>query len=71
MECAIEKTLGVTQQCARDACPFWEFADGRMPERCLVQRFFESDLNDHEVAGWLVGLRRALERTHIEQGRLP
>lgn len=71
MECAIQKTLGVTEQCPGPACPFWEIADGAIPEGCFVQRRFGTDLNNHEVAGWLVGLRRSLERIRIDERRLP
>lgn len=71
MECANQKPLGVMDECARDARPFWEVAEGHIPDGCFMQRIFGSDLNDREVTGWLVGSRHALERTRIEQGRLP
>jgi hypothetical protein len=71
MDCAIERTLGVTQQCAGAKCSFWEIAGDAIPEGCFVQRRLGPDLNNREVAGWLVGLRRTLERIRIDEGRLP
>ena len=70
MECAIQKTLGVTEQCPGPECPFWEIADGATPAGCFVHRRFPVDLNNREVAAWLLGLRRALERNQIDEGRL-
>jgi hypothetical protein len=71
MDCAIEKTLGVTQECTGASCPFWEVADGAIPDGCFVERRLATDLNNHALAAWLVGLRRTLECIRIDQGRLP
>jgi hypothetical protein len=70
MDCAIQKTLGFTQACAGAECPFWEIGDESTPEGCFVHRHFPADLTNREVAGWLVGLRRSLERIRIDEGRL-
>ncbi len=70
MECAIQKTLGVPQECTGASCPFWETGDSAIPDGCFVERRLGTDLDNRALAGWLVGLRRALERTRIEQGRL-
>jgi hypothetical protein len=71
MDCAIEKTLGVTQECTGASCPFWEVADGAIPDGCFVERRLGTDLNNHALASWLVGLRHTLECIRIDQGRLP
>ena len=60
----------MTQQCTGVSCPFWDIADGATPEGCFVHRRFPVDLNNREVAGWLVGLRRSLEGIQIDKGRL-
>jgi hypothetical protein len=71
MECAIQKTLGVTEECSGASCPLWEVTDGTVPEGCFVERRLASDLNNCELAGWFVALRHTLEHTRVEQGRLP
>jgi hypothetical protein len=71
MECAIQGTLGVTEECTGASCPLWEVADGAVPDGCFVERRLRTDLNNCELAGWFVALRHTLERTRAEQGRLP
>jgi hypothetical protein len=71
MECAIHKTLGLRQVCTGALCPFWEIADGAIPDGCFVERRLGADLNNRGLARWFVGLRHTLECTRIDQGRLP
>ncbi len=62
----------MTEQCRGAACPFWESAADPTLQGCFVERRLGLDLLcRRDIAGWLVGLRGALERAHIEEGRLP
>jgi hypothetical protein len=71
MECAIQRTLGVSEECTGASCPLAETADGAVPEGCFVERRLGTDLNNCELAGWLLALRHTLERTRLEERRLP
>jgi hypothetical protein len=71
MECAIQQRLGLRRECTGVSCPFWETAEGAIPDGCFVERRLATDLNNHALASWLVGLRHTLECIRIDQGRLP
>jgi hypothetical protein len=72
MECSIQRTLGVTQRCHEGACPFWESAAGEIQEGCFVEHRLGLELlSRRDMAGWLIGLRSALERVRVEEGGLP
>ncbi len=59
MECAVQRTLGATEECPGETCPFWEGAG------CFLERRLGSELKQHEFAVWLVAMRRYLESARL------
>ncbi len=60
-QCRIEQTLGRTEPCIEQGCPFWETAKATGAGDCIFDRI---DFTGREhLASWLHDLRSELERT--------
>jgi hypothetical protein len=71
VECSIQRALDVTERCPGAVCPFWESTAEEIQPGCFVERPLGLELlGRHDVAGWLMGIRTALERVRIEKETL-
>lgn len=60
-QCRIEQTLGRTEACTEQGCPFWEIAESTGVGDCVFERVDFTGRED--LAHWLHDLRGELERT--------
>ena len=57
--CTLEATVGRSEACPEDACPFWEPGGAALGGRCA---FEELDITaDAALAGWLLEIRERLD----------
>jgi hypothetical protein len=64
--CQIAATVGEAEPCPGPSCPFWEERD--IAAGCGLEQL-ALDLDDPEVAGYLIDLRRVLEETRNRRER--
>jgi hypothetical protein len=57
--CRLEQAVGVDATCPEARCPFWEPGGAALDGRCAIEGIDFS--REHEVARWLLGIRRRLE----------
>jgi hypothetical protein len=65
--CRLSKTLGVTEECPEEACPFWEAGGAALAARCMFERLDLSGRRD--LAEYLLRLRTDLHTVEAREER--
>ena len=57
--CTLEATVGRTEACPEDACPFWEPGGAALDGRCAFEQL--GITADEALASWLLEIRGQLD----------
>jgi hypothetical protein len=64
--CSLRCAIGSVEECARGWCAFWEHGGAVVEPGCMIERL-GVDVNNVDLAYYLLDLRHALERVRDEE----